>query len=487
MEGFAIQRLPVLTTVLNEGKYSRKFGNGTVSSWENDVFVPEKRIGETKESYEARKNITPFENKLPLMVDAITGSIFKRSLTIPEEIKIKIPYLENNIDLKGNTFEIFLKERMRKSLIQGKEFTILKYHSKQQRCYLGYESYENLLNFKTEEEETTELIFGKKELRNQDGEYGSSEQSVTYFYTKEGLQIQVGEQKGKITKIKKLDGLPIVDFNTGKNYEKIHSSFLIIPFFVEFAFLTNALLHIYSSIAQYIILSNHPITKSWGLEIPTEEVENENGSKTKVIAAGITKFFQFPANVGFEKADIQYEELKGHCLDNSIKVTEKIESYQDKRLGNFFKPEKSANTRIEANDTSKKGESNIFSFTSEAESKTNEIIRMLLTAEGHIKEANANLKGDEKYRIKIDLKEVLDNQQILTTLKEMRDRGDLDAETYFKRIETLSLEGIDKEKKDIDKKLEIERRLKDQAYEQKQKIEKSFKDGDTKNLEKTQN
>ena len=61
MEGFAIQRLPVLTTVLNEGKYSRKFGNGTVSSWENDVFVPEKRIGETKESYEARKNITVFQ------------------------------------------------------------------------------------------------------------------------------------------------------------------------------------------------------------------------------------------------------------------------------------------------------------------------------------------------------------------------------------------------------------------------------------------
>ena len=393
-------RLQPLEDVFKEGEISRRFGTGTITQWKKGIYIPERREGETNTSYDARANLTPFENKLPLMIDAITGSIFKNALIIPETITKQLPFLDN-IDLRGNTLEVYLKKSINRSLVNGIDFSFVKYSSKLNRPYVENELYENLLNFRIEDEETTRLIFQKKVLvPDEDGE-GSKVEQAKIIYNEEGYQIMLGTKKEAIIPYEKKGSnvsIPFVDFNTGKPYEIIENRFLTIPFFVEFAMLTHCLLQINTSVAQYIYIANHPILKTWDLDMPTKDVKNSDGSKSKITKIEFGKIINFGISTGLQRGDAIWEEVKGACLENSLKVADSIKTDLDKRMGNFMQPSNSSKTRIEAKDVSNKGDSNIHSITAETESKGNELLMHLLNASG-----NFTLFEDKKNRMTIDL------------------------------------------------------------------------------------
>ena len=150
--------------------------------------------GETEAGYEKRISSTAFANMFSPVVDGLAGMVMKKEPTIEN-----YDYFDN-IDLKNNTLQSFIKEVIKKSITNGVDFISAETNVDENRAYLKRYSYADLYSYVIKDSVLKQIVFIER-IEVQDGAFGLKEQERFVVFKVGGGEVWYadGEEK-EITK-----------------------------------------------------------------------------------------------------------------------------------------------------------------------------------------------------------------------------------------------------------------------------------------------
>lgn len=302
----------VIQNAINNAQTSRVLWQGIVSMREKGAEYLHPSLFEQtedgKKSYEHRLENAALKNKYKYTVNYILGQIFRKPLQfIYEDIKEEvIKYFESfkeDVDNKGNDYNVFLKESLKNALIDGVSYAIVdtpnfdvsddkkkiifdkniyantvdNIKKLNLRPYWINIELKNVISVKVEiingKKEITEFIYQESILQEDNNGF----KTKIYKYTKNNIEIYNQEQGNTVlerTKVNKFGFIPVSIFLCG---EKINE-YTALPTLSDLAELNVAYYNSYSEHQCLMRYVRNPLWHGKGIESV-----DENGDRKDII------------------------------------------------------------------------------------------------------------------------------------------------------------------------------------------------------------
>lgn len=368
------RKLQKLETIQASTKISRDFYIGSIKVL-NNTYLP-KWSGETQAGYDTRVASTKFVNMYAPVIESIAGLVTKKNPTVQgyESIDTK------NIDLKNNTLEVFIKDTIKQSLIDGVVFTAAETSTKYNRAFLKNYTYENLYSFRYEDNTLTQIVFREK-IEVEDGLFGLKAVDRFIVFRVGGGELWYSEAEGE-DPVKKdewtnsLPEIPVTATITGKTL----SVYEIIPKFLDIALLNNVHLNLSSNLANVLGVVGNPVPVFYG--------QTKEGSVTIGVKDALV--FNDRQKEGFE-----YVEIEGAGVDKLQGDISDTEKQIDKLTFNMLVQDDS-NTVIDAEQNQSKNSSFLSDVAAETESSFQKLLEWMILLE------NKTLSSDALFEMQKD-------------------------------------------------------------------------------------
>lgn len=353
------QKLQKLQTIQSSTKISRDFYTGSIRVL-NNTYLP-KWSGETQAGYNTRVASTKFVNMYAPVIESIAGLVTKKNPTVQAYDNIDT----KNIDLKNNTLEVFIKETIKDSLIDGVVFTAAETSIKYNRSFLKNYTYENLYSFRFEDNTLTQIVF-KESIEKEDGLFGLKNVDRFIVFKIGGGEVWYSEVEGEEPTKKDewsntLKEIPVTATITGKTL----SVYEIIPKFLDIALLNKVHLNLSSNLANVLGVVGNPVPVFYG--------QTKEGGVT----IGVKDALVFGDR---QKEGFEYVEIEGAGVDKLQGDISETEKQIDKLTFNMLVQDDS-NTVIDAEQNQSKNSSFLSDVAAETESSFQKLLEWMVLLE----------------------------------------------------------------------------------------------------------
>lgn len=324
----------------------------------NETYLP-KWSGEKDAGYKTRTASTLFVNMFAPVVDGIAGLVTKQQPTISGFDDLDL----NNIDLKMNDINSFIKSCIKKSIVSGLYFVCAETNVVLNRAFLKGYDYKNLYSYFIEDNILKQIVF-KEIIEVKNGLFGVETQERFIVFKIGGGEIWYAKDK----EIKKQDEwknnlseIPIIGINTGKSL----TQFEVVPKLLDIAIMNRVHLNMQSNLANVMAKVGNPIPMFWG-EFNEDKITLDGNS-------GL--LFKSKQENGAE-----YLEIKGLSVDKLIQTIKDTESQIDKLTFNLLLNDNSQ-TVIDAEEKKSKNTSFLSDIANECDIKFEKLLRWMLELE----------------------------------------------------------------------------------------------------------
>lgn len=353
------QKIQKLETIQSSTKISRDFYVGSIRVLDN-TYLP-KWSGETQAGYDTRVASTKFVNMYSPVIESIAGLVTKKNPTVQGYDNIET----KNIDLKNNTLEVFIKETIKDSLIDGVVFTAAETSIKYNRSFLKNYTYENLYSFRYEDNTLTQIVF-RESIEKEDGLFGLKNVDRFIVFKIGGGEVWYSEAEGEDPTKKDewsntLKEIPVAATITGKTL----SVYEIIPKFLDIALLNKVHLNLSSNLANVLGVVGNPVPVFYG--------QTKEGGVT----IGVKDALVFGDR---QKEGFEYVEIEGAGVDKLQGDISETEKQIDKLTFNMLVQDDS-NTVIDAEQNQSKNSSFLSDVAAETESSFQKLLEWMVLLE----------------------------------------------------------------------------------------------------------
>lgn len=380
-------KLQKLQNIQAKTKISRDFYIGSIAVL-NNTHLP-KWSGETEAGYKTRISGTKFVNMYAPVIDSITGLVTRKNPTVKNYDKLDL----KNIDLKNNTLEVFIKDTIKNSLIDGVVFTAAETTQEKNRSFLKNYTFEQLYSFVIENNTLKQIVFREK-IEQRDGLFGLNELDRFIVFKQGGGEIWYSQElKGEVKKqdewTNSLQEIPVAATISGKTL----SNFEVIPKFLDIALLNSVHLNMSSNLANVLSVIGNPTPCFFGQV------------KEGVLSIGVKDALVFTDR---QKEGFEYVEIEGKSVDKLQEDLKETEKQIDKLTFNMLVNEESK-TVVDAEQNQSKNTSFLSDVAAETESSFQKLLEWMLLLENKTQENDALFEMQKDFDLTIiDLKIAFD-------------------------------------------------------------------------------
>lgn len=380
-------KLQKLQNIQAKTKISRDFYIGSIAVL-NNTHLP-KWSGETEAGYKTRISSTKFVNMYAPVIDSITGLVTRKNPTVKNYDKLDL----KNIDLKNNTLEVFIKDTIKNSLIDGVVFTAAETTQEKNRSFLKNYTFEQLYSFVIENNTLKQIVFREK-IEQRDGLFGLNELDRFIVFKQGGGEIWYSQElKGEVKKqdewTNSLQEIPVAATISGKTL----SNFEVIPKFLDIALLNSVHLNMSSNLANVLSVIGNPTPCFFGQV------------KEGVLSIGVKDALVFTDR---QKEGFEYVEIEGKSVDKLQEDLKETEKQIDKLTFNMLVNEESK-TVVDAEQNQSKNTSFLSDVAAETESSFQKLLEWMLLLENKTQENDALFEMQKDFDLTIiDLKIAFD-------------------------------------------------------------------------------
>lgn len=424
------QKLAKLTDAEYKVKVCRDFYDGYPKVM-NTTYI-QKWGRESDTAYVNRIANTAFPNMFAPIVTGLTGLITKKEAVVNGLESFDL----DNVDNKGTSLSVFIKDVCESSIIAGIEFVSVERKNKKSESYFKRYPYESLMSYQLDGVKVTQMVF-KEIFEANDGAFLLKEVERYTVFKIGGGEIWYDSDDGNGLRIQDdwtntLDELPVVSFISGKEL----SRFEILPRMYDIAKLNQVALNHKSQLANVLSVVGNPVLMLFGTLL--EESKNEDGSSG--ITIGVNEALRFDD----KKTDGgEYLEVTGDGVVLLQKEIESIEGDVDRMSAGLLE-KSSSNTIIDAQEDQNKSTSFLTDVAVELENKFNK----LYDIKGKMRGKEITENDFLEFKKDFDLGYT---EEQLKLLFEMVKTGDLSRETLWRKLQEGNIL-----KKDFDASLERE-------------------------------
>lgn len=406
-------KIQKIANMVKQVKICRDFYRGALEVM-NKTYLPQ-WTREKDDAYELRLKSTLCPNIYAPIIAGIAGLVTKK-----EPVATGLEnYSTDNVDLKGNNLQSFIKQCLESSLVAGIEFVAVVSSADGTETFFKRYKYEDFYSYLLDDGKVTQMVFKETE-EVKDGLFGLKNLDKYIVFKKMGGEVWYSKDKGELKRQDQwennLTEVPVVSIITGKELTR----FEVLPRMYDIARMNSVLLNIESQLANVLSVVGNPIPVFYG-DTDDDDVDNDGQGGVTI---GVRDALVFKDR---EKEGFEYVEITGAGVsklqDQKKDIGIKIDSLS------FSLLEKSdSRTVIDAQENQAKNTSFMSDCAVELELKFNKLYNFKADLE------NKTLADGDGLVFKKDFDDALVSDSQLTFFRELVAQGDLSRETLWKKL-----------------------------------------------------